>query len=145
MTKSARVMVLVAAAVLASALAACSSPNSSTGTSTPPVSSSPSVAISASPAPATFVGTWRSSEGNVLVVGETDSGYRATLYTDGGQPLQDTMRERASSLVSMGSSSVVRWKLSYDTELGQLVLSDNPRGVLMFTRVSSSTASPSAQ
>ena len=138
--------VLVAAAALTSALVACSSSNSSTGTSTPSVSSSPSVASSASPAPATFVGTWRSTEGNVLVVGKAVSGYAAALYTDGQKsPLQTVMRERATSLISSGTSSVVSWKLSYDTDLGRLVLSDNPRGVLMFTRVSSSTASPSAQ
>jgi hypothetical protein len=137
--------VLVATAALASALVACSSSNPATGTSAPPVSSSSSAASSTSPAPAAFVGTWRSNEGNVLVVRKTDFGYAATLYTDGAQSLQDTLRERAASLVSMGSSSVVRWKLSWDVGLSQLVLSDDPRGVLMFSRISSSTASPSPQ
>ena len=146
MTKPARiVVVLIAAAALAAALVACGGSDSSAGVSASPTSGSPSAATSASPAPATFVGTWRSNEGNVLVVSKTDSGFAASLYTDGGQPLEDTLRERAHSLVSMGSSSIVRWKLAWDVGLGQLVLSDDPRGVLMFSRISSSTASPSPQ
>jgi hypothetical protein len=139
------VAVLIAVSSVASALAACSS-NSSTEASVPPASSPPVATSSAWRAPSTFVGTWQSAEGNVLVVGKAAPGYVAALYTDGQtSPLKSPMRRLGASLVSSGTSSVFSWKLSCDTGSGRLVLRDTSRGMLTFTRVSSSTASPSAQ
>ena len=100
-------------------------------------------AASPSPTPTTLVGTWRGPKSSVLVVHRSGSGYDAVLYWGGHATLAAHLRQHAGSLVGTGRY-VKRWKLRLGANLSRLVLRDSTRGVVFFTRASSSTASPAA-
>jgi hypothetical protein len=109
-------------------------------------SASTSPTASPSMPAAEFVGTWRSTESNTLVVSKVDGVYGAALYDDKGrETMRVPMNERgADTLAGSSGGPAQGWTLSFDTALSRLVLSDAERGALFLTKVSSSTAAPAA-